>query len=49
MEMWAYGTQELPEGQTRDDLWVAAPRISPNNNKHADMASQEELGLEGDE
>ena len=47
MEMWAYGTQELPEGQTSEDLWVIAAPIS-RLSMHADMASQDELGLEAD-
>ena len=47
MEMWAYSTQELPEGQTSEDLWVVAAPIS-RLSMHADMASQDELGLEAD-
>ena len=25
MEMWSYASWEMPEGKTRDDLWVRSP------------------------
>lgn len=29
MEMWGYCTEELPEGQTKEDLWVWKNRLTP--------------------
>ena len=48
MEMWGYCTEELPEGQTKEDLWVWKNAIPPRLAMLTKFR-QDELGLEGDE
>ena len=50
MELWAMGTETLPEGKIEGDVWVSTQRVLQYLRDHSAKYSmfQEELGLEGD-